>query len=292
LENKTEEMPDNILFNPSWLDNKNFEKIKDYCPVYTGLKSCAWMLRRVDGYPVCLNKDTLKLILNMVFKFAKFYGLWIRAGLKNTHISRYINNVLKLDPEKIYGFVVQVNIKEWTSPLEIVKFKETSLFTVKEDTGIFDDDIKDINVDEIFEGYTGPGFEPEDDIKMDRDRGELNDDPKPKRGSNNEGTKRALNKLKDRKKKKKKRDKEKKKKKKVSFSSSESKGDTSENSSDIARRKKKEKSDSESIKKKKKLSESEGSSQSMKKKKKRIDKSEKSQESSEGKDLVYSVFDD
>jgi len=197
-----DEMPNAMLFNPSWLETINFEKIKQYCPIYTGYKSCAWMLIRIDGYPGCLNKETLKLILTMVLKMAKFYGLWVRGGLKSSRLSKYVSDVLKLTDKKVYGFALHCNIAEWVKPVIIQKFKETSLFTVKEDMDIFDDDFEVKDIEKIFDDYTGPGFEPEKK-KLDRDEGELNEEEKPKRGKNNQGVKRAKMKEAEKKKQKK-----------------------------------------------------------------------------------------
>jgi len=221
-----DEMPSAMLFNPSWLERCNFEKISRYCPIYTGYKSCAWVLKRVDGYPGCMNKETLKMLLTMIMKFAKFYGLWVRGGLQSNRISRYINDVLRLTRKKVYGFALHENLEEWIKPLEIRKFKESSLFTVKEDTDIFDDPIDVKDFDSIFDGYTGPSFVKDDKKKLDRDEGELDEKEKPKRGKNNHGLKRAKKKMIDKHEKKKK--KKKSKKKKDSSSSEESSGGSEE----------------------------------------------------------------
>jgi len=213
-----EEMPLALLFNPSWLETIPFEKIQEYCPVYTGYTPASWVLMRADGYQGCMNKDTFKLILMMIVKMAKFYGLWMRGGLTSQMLVRYVLNVLKLTTKKVYGFAIHQNIKEWMEPLEISKYKETSMLVVKEDTNIFDNDYQPQDLDKIFDGFQGSRFEPE--VKMhDRDDGELNENKKLPRGRNNEGHKRMRKKEKeksDRKKEKKRLEKKKRSKKRSS----------------------------------------------------------------------------
>jgi len=187
MEKKPEQQPPKIMVSQTWLDTTPFESYSVYCPIYTGLKATPWLLRKYDDFPFCKNKETYKLLISLMVKFSKFYALWIRANLSGKDLKLYVEKVLKFQETSIYGFTVFKNMSYWTTPIVIKRFKEKSAYTIKEDTGMFGDG--DVDFTNIFqdENYDPPDFDMGVRNKIqDRDKGELNEEVKQKRGSNND----------------------------------------------------------------------------------------------------------
>jgi hypothetical protein len=228
-----EQRPPNLLFNPSWLEKVAFEEISTYVPIYTGLQMCPWILASDVKFPECKNKESYKQLLSMIIKMAKFYGLWIRGGMVAGKVKDYIEKKLCLTSKRMYGYAIHTNISVWISKINIEHFRESPAFTVKVNLDFFDEDVFDREA--VFDEYDGPSFKdmPDFEVTKDRDLGELNEKPKPKRGSNNEAAKERKAKI-DRKEKRD-RDKKKKAKKKSSSSSGTSSGSQLSSSSDSER---------------------------------------------------------
>jgi hypothetical protein len=236
-----EEKPKKMLFNQAWLDNISIDKLIGYCPVFTGMKKCSWILYAMakEEYPPVVSKDQFKLVLVMVQKIAKLFALWLRGGMKASSFEKYIEQALKIKKTTIFGATIMTNVGVWLEPVTIKKFRQMSVLGTKEEVVDMFGTEGDFDAKLMDEFYEGPTFEEELPRIIDRDKGELNESPKPQRGGNVEGIKEANSKHERKKKSKKGKDDY-----KISFSKDSSSHDSSDS--------KKKKSKKAKTKKKKK----------------------------------------
>jgi len=170
IEKGVDDRAPTLLFNPSWLEVIPFDAVSIYCPLYTGLQTCPWILELDKEYPPCRNKETFKRIMGLILKIAKIFALATRARMSVVSLQNYIDKVLLIPPKSVYGVAVRKNLKLWASPVVITKYRESALFSVKESIDFFDKDGK-ADYTDVFEEYIGPDFDGEDEgVMVDRDK--------------------------------------------------------------------------------------------------------------------------
>jgi hypothetical protein len=193
MNSNLEERPKMIPFSQAWIEKLSPNKYLPYCPIYTGLKTTPWVLSYIDGFPLCTNKETFKLLLTMIIKFSKFYGLWIRGGLKPGVLQTYLESSLKMS-NGYYGKALGINLALWSQPVRITSFKETSVINIKEDPNIFEESDEEYK-EKYEDDYEKPDFSLDPRANMsDRDAFGPDSDNTKRHGANNKKLRDKVNK--------------------------------------------------------------------------------------------------
>jgi len=122
LEAKTDE---SILLNESWLSKVETNQLDGYVPIYTGLKSQSWVLRKDKDFKI-VGKEAWRYAMGVVRKMSRFYGLWIRAKLDTATFMQYISALGLRDTTMISRLLLR-NYEVWNGTYKVEKFRETPM---------------------------------------------------------------------------------------------------------------------------------------------------------------------